>query len=122
MKRVRVAERLLAEVEEEGEARRVSLIEGESLAVLECSHGPVTQAAYGVGGHGHKVMCSPMACGRVFGVAESQACDALARFFGQPDEVPLLSDLMDLFDKAQERYSYVAWTGKGDTAYRPREA
>ena len=42
---VRATERILAEVEEQGEVRRVSLIEGESLMVMESSRGPVTQLA-----------------------------------------------------------------------------
>jgi hypothetical protein len=119
---VRATERILAEVEEQGEVRRVSLIEGESLMVMESSRGPVTQLAYGAARHGHKLMCGAEVCGRVFGVAQAQASDALARFFGQADDVPTLSDLMDLFDKAQERYGYAAWTSEGDALYRSTEA
>jgi hypothetical protein len=29
---------------------------------------------------------------------------------------------MDLFDKAQERYGYAAWTSEGDALYRSTEA
>ena len=122
MAEVRAKERLLAEVEQEGEVRRVSVIEGEAMTILESSRGPVTELAYGSPSHGHKILCSAAACGLALGVGEAQVVDALARLFAQSDEVPLLSDVMDLFDKAQVHYSYVAWSDEGDAVYRPKEA
>ena len=113
-----VAEHVLAEIEDESERRTVSLLNGESLALIERSSGPVTKVAYGTGYHGHKILFSPQACARALGVKEEMASEALAQLYANECEVPLLSDVMDRFDVAGQSYRYLAWSGDGDVVFR----
>ena len=113
-----VHEQELLSVSDGEEQRTVSAIWGTSLAVMEQSRGPVTEVAYGTVVHGHKILCAREACGRALGVDVDLLEQALVDFFAQ-DEDPLLSDLMDRFDQAGERYTYTAWSADGDAAFRP---
>jgi len=111
-------EQELLSVSDGEEHRKISAIWGASLAVTEVSQGPLTEVAYGTPLHGHKILCAPGACARVLGVGEDTLKQALAVYFAQDGE-PLLSELMDLFDRKGERYTYAAWSGSGDGAFRP---
>lgn len=114
-------EYLLAKVSDGEEARSVSLLKGESLAVIERSSGPVTLAAYGAPSHGHKILCDASALATILGVESEDAIPAaLSLLFADVDgNKPLfLSDLMDMFDRAGQRYVYTAWTSQGDAVLR----
>ena len=114
----RPQEVLLAQAEDNGELRRVSMLVGESLAVIERTSGPVTLVAYGSQDHGHKILCDYDSVARVLQVSADEVPDALVRLFGNgPDEV-VLSDLMDMLDRAGERYTYTAWSSEGDAVMR----
>ena len=113
-----ILEQELLSVSDGEEQRAVSAIWGASLAVMEVSRGPETEVAYGTPLHGHKILCAYEACARVLGVDVGALEQALADYFVQEDE-PLLSELMDLFDRAGERYTYTAWSGGGDAVFRP---
>ena len=115
---VPVVERVIADLEDGGEYRRVSLIEGEGLTLMEHSKGPVTEASYGSREHTHKMMFDRDACSLALGVPEEQVTEALTAMFAVKGEEPLLSDVMDRFDTAGAHYAYVAWSNKGDAAYR----
>jgi hypothetical protein len=52
----RAGERLLFESDDGQERRRVTLIEGESIALMERTSGPDTEVAYGVEAHAHKML------------------------------------------------------------------
>ena len=113
-----VHEQELLSVSDGEEQRTVSAIWGTSLAVMEQSRGPVTEVAYGTPVHGHKILCAREACARVLGVDVDLLEQTVADFFAC-EETPLLSDLMDRFDRAGERYTYTAWSAGGDGAFRP---
>lgn len=115
---MRGTELTLAEIENGAERRMVSLIEGESLALVERSSGPVTKVAYGTSYHGHKILFSAQACAKAFGVNEAHAAEALVRLYDNQHEAPLLSDVMDSFDRAGQSYRYMAWSGTGDVVFR----
>ena len=117
--RVQVTEQLLLSISDGEERRQVTAMDGLSLIVMEATSGPVTEAAYGTPRRGHKIMCERAACARVLEAKDAKVMDALQGFFSVPGEPPMLSDLMDRFDVAGERYTYVAWGGNGNAAYRP---
>ena len=118
----RIKELVLVEEEDRGERRVVSLIEGGSLALVECSSGPVTSAAYGSRYHGHKMLFSVEACAHALGVTASEARDALVSLFTGARQKPSLSDIMDCFDVSEQAYQYMAWSGAGDIVFRPGTA
>ncbi len=109
---------VLVEEEAAGERRVVTLVEGESLALIERSSGPLTQVAYGAYRHGHKMLCDYEKCARVLGVQVVELRAKLTELFAQGDAAWHLSDVMDRFDVAGENYTYIAWTGEGDVAMR----
>lgn len=111
-------ELVLMDETEEGERRRVSVVEGESLALVECSSGPVTAAAFGTSRFLHKMMCDREAFARVLGVRAADVCAALSGLFAGRGREVFLSDVMDRFDCAGEAYTYVAWDTVGDVAFR----
>ena len=115
---VSVVERVIADLEDGDERRRVSLIEGDGLTLMEHSSGPVTEVSYGSREHTHKMMFGREACSQALGVPESQVVEALVAMFAAEGEKPFLSDVMDRFDTAGAHYAYVAWSNKGDAAYR----
>ena len=114
-----LAGQTLYEVDEGGEYRRITLSEGSAIAVMESSSGPLTEVAYGSTHHTHKVLCGREAIARALGVAIEEAVEALVRLFGEAGEDPQLSQLMDLLDRAGERYAYMGWTDAGDAVIRP---
>lgn len=116
-------EQVIGCVDENGEVRKVSLLEAESLAVIERSAGPVTEVAYGSPSHGHKMLASRSAYARVLGASPEQVVMALGEFFavhgeGGSGEFAQLGSLMDRFDAAGEKYAYIAWDGDSNVAYR----
>jgi hypothetical protein len=116
-------EQVVGCVDENGEVRKVSLLEAESLAVIERSAGPVTEVAYGSPSHGHKMLASRSAYAHVLGVSLEQVVWALGDFFvvhgeGGGAEYAQLGSLMDRFDAAGEKYAYIAWDGDSNVAYR----
>ncbi len=115
----RTLELLLSETADGGERRQVTLVEGESLSLVERSSGPVTEVAYGTRSHGHKLMGSAEAFAHVLGVGKGGIADAVASLFPKSGGEVQLSDVMDMFDAKGERYVYVAWSDEGDVAYRP---
>lgn len=115
---VPVAERVIVEVKDGAESRRVVLIEGADLTLLEHSEGPVTEVAYGSREHTHKMIFGRNTCAEVMGVPEDQAADTLVKLFAEDDDVRSLSDVMDRFDVAGAHYAYVAWSSGGDVALR----
>lgn len=114
----RACELVVVEEEQAGERRAVSLIMGESLAIIERTSGPVTEVAYGAHRHGHKMICSYEACAQVLGEERAQLQETLVSLFGREGAPLVLSDLMDRFDALGEHYTYIAWTGEGDVALR----
>ena len=121
--RRRTEEQSVSNTNDRGEMRSVSLLEAEDLAVIERSSGPATEVAYGSAAHGHKMMAGYDAYARVLGVASDEVTAAVERFFAALDgegeaETPMLSDLMDCFDRAGERYAYVAWDEGANVAMR----
>ena len=115
---VPVAERVIVDAKDGEENRRVILIEGEDLTLLEHSEGPVTEVAYGSSKHTHKMIFGRQTCADVLGVHEGQAVDALVALFAEDEETQSLSDVMDRFDVAGAHYAYVAWSSGGDVALR----
>ncbi len=113
-------ELVLMDEVEEGERRSVSVVSGDSLALVECSSGPVTAAAYGTDRFLHKMMCDRDAFARVLGVHVADVCAALSGLFARSGRETYLSDIMDRFDRAGETYTYVAWDTVGDVAFRAR--
>ncbi len=116
-------EQVIGRVDENGEVRKVSLLEAESLAVIERSAGPVTEVAYGSPSHGHKMLASRSAYARVLGASPEQVVMALGEFFAVPGEggsgeFAQLGSLMDRFDAAGEKYAYIAWDDDSNVAYR----
>lgn len=114
----RPQEALLVQAEDDGELRRVSMLAGESLAVIEKTSGPVTLAAYGSPGHGHKILCDYSSVARALEMSEDEVPDALVRMFGNGRGEVTLSDLMDALDRAGEHYTYTAWSSEGDAVIR----
>lgn len=110
-------EEILTEDRQGEERRCVSLITGPSLSLLEQSSGPVTWKAYGSRRHGHKMLGSPSAWAQALGVAEADVTDAIKKLFDENKNL-VLSDFMDRFDGAGERYTYIAWNGMGDIVLR----
>ena len=115
---VPVAERVIVDAKDGEENRRVVLIEGADLTLLEHSEGPVTAVAYGSREHTHKMVFGRQTCADALGVSEDQAEDALVALFAEDEEVQGLSDVMDRFDVAGAHYAYVAWSNAGDVALR----
>ena len=127
-----VRELVLADLSDGAEARRVSLIEGASWAVVEHTSGVDTEVAYGARTHGHKLMAQVAAFAVALGVSASEdgrmqdgaaLCaaveQALQAFFAvRGGEAALLSDLMDCFDAQGVPYTYTAWTSEGDAVLR----
>lgn len=111
-------EHILVEVDDAGEHRCVTVLEGGSVALFEQTSGPVTQAAYGSTSHTHKVLVSREACARALGVSCEKVAEALQELFAGDGDPAQLSDVMDLLDGAGERYTYVSWTSGGDAVYR----
>lgn len=122
MARRDMVERVLADVAEGDETRRVLLIGDDDLSVTEVTEGPVTEAAYGSWRHAHKMLGDAGAFARALGSETSDVARALAVFFStrgeDASEVALLSDLMDCLDRAGESYTYVAWNAEGDAVRR----
>lgn len=114
--------RVLADVEDAGERRLVRLIEGDSLALVEESSGPLTQLAYESDMFGHKMLFEAQDGARVLGVDDAQVVDALVGLFAVGEEPPMLSDVMDRFDRADVPYSYMSWSGSGDLVFRAASA
>lgn len=114
----RLAEHVLAEIENGGERRTVSLVQGESMALVERSSGPQTQVAYGTSYHGHKILCSVEAFSIALGVEEAHVLKALDQLFADASQVPLLSEIMDRLDMTGQSYRYMAWSGVGDVVFR----
>ena len=102
----------------EGEERVVTLVLGPSYTLLERSQGPVTELAYGAAAHTHKMTFQPAAAARALEVAPQEVPQALERLFAPQPGVAQLSDIMDAFDRAGERYAYASWTGARDIAFR----
>ena len=115
---VDVREVLLAEVDDGEECRRVTLIEGGSLGLMEQTSGPQTEAAYGSRGHAHKMLFGAEECLHALGATGGSPAEALVSLFSASDEVPLLSDVMDRFDQADVPYAYQSWVDGGDIALR----
>ena len=111
-------EHILVEVEDAGEHRCVTMLEGGSIALFEQTSGPVTQVAYGSASHTHKVLVSREACARALGVTGDEVAGALQEFFSGGGEPAQLSDVMDLLDGAGEHYTYASWSSEGDAVYR----
>lgn len=112
-------ETVMAESKNGGEWRRVVLVEGPPLELMELSGGPATKARYGSQTHGHKMLVDGTVWARMLGVMEQGVSDATRQLFADMDDNgPYLSDLMDLFDRRGEHYAYIAWTGSGDVALR----
>lgn len=121
MKRKDVAERVLMAVDDADETRKVLLVEGDSLAVVEVTEGPITEAAYGMWRHAHKMLGDAGVFARALGSDAGDVADALAAFFSAREgtgEEALLSELMDCLDRAGEPYTYVAWGAEGDAVLR----
>ena len=116
--RIRPQEVLLARVEEDGEARSVSMLSGDSLAVIEKTSGPVTLVAYGSQGHGHKILCDYDSAARAVGVEVREVPGAIEQMFADERGEATLSDLMDALDRAGEHYTYTAWSSEGDAVLR----
>ena len=114
--------RVLADVEDAGERRRVRLIEGESLALVEESSGPLTQLAYESDMFGHKMLFEGRDAAQALGVDEDRVVGSLVEFFAADEEPPLLSDVMDRFDRTGAPYSYMSWSGDGDSVFRAASA
>ena len=111
-------ERMLTDVVEAGEHRRLRLVEGESLSLIEESSGPVTRLTYDTDMFGHKMLFDLPDGAKALGVDEQGVVSALAGRFSGGAEAPTLSDIMDLFDRAEAPYSYMSWSGSGDAVFR----
>ena len=121
MARRSIVEQVLVEAVEGDEARKVTLIEGDSLVVTEVTEGSVTEAAYGTRRHAHKMLGDAGAFARALGSEADAVSVALDAFFAVREddgEAALLSDLMDCLDQAGESYTYVAWNAEGDAVRR----
>jgi hypothetical protein len=116
-----VRERLLLESDDGQERRRVTLIEGESIALMERTSGLDTEVAYGVEAHAHKMLFGVQECAKALDVRADEALDELARMFDRCGDLLALGDVMDMFDRAGAKYAYAAWTDGGDIALRRSE-
>ena len=114
----RAGERLLFESDDGQERRRVTLIEGESIALMERTSGPDTEVAYGVEAHAHKMLFGVQECAKALGVHAGDAVEKLIGLFRECGDGLSLGDVMDLFDRNDAQYAYVAWTDGGDIALR----
>jgi hypothetical protein len=117
----RAGERLLFESDDGQERRRVTLIEGESIALMERTSGPDTEVAYGVEAHAHKMLFKAQECAKALGVHVDEAIEELVSLFDERGEGLSFGDVMDLFDHNDAKYAYVAWTDGGDIALRRSE-
>ena len=111
-------EKVLVEVNDGEESRRVTMLEGESLVLLERTSGPDTEVAYGAWSHTHKMTFSREAGASALGVAADDVERALGELFDPAQGEALLADVMDRFDQSEAKYTYLSWSDDGDIAYR----
>jgi len=108
---------IIVELVDEGddrERRYVSLVFDDVCTLMEHTRGELTQTCYGAQAHGQKMSFSREAGATALEVDVQALQEELVSFF---DEGAFLSDLQDLFDRAELSYTYASWLG-GDIVFR----